>query len=72
MCLDITTLRASGARLEARLLGTPLETLGPGPASIIRRGLEGLAPVLGTLAKTVADVMHEALPPQGDAKDKVA
>lgn len=72
MCLDITTLRATGARLEARLLGTPLSTLGQGPSSIIRRGLEGLAPVLDALAKTVADAMHEAVPPERHAKDKVA
>jgi len=72
MCLDITTLRATGARLEARLLGTPLSTLGQGPSSIIRRGLEGLAPVLDALAKTLAEVMHEATPPKGDAEDEVA
>lgn len=72
MCLDITTLRATGARLEARLLSTPLPTLGQGPSSIICRGLEGLAPVLDTLAKTVADVMQEATSPKDGTKDEVA
>jgi ParB/RepB/Spo0J family partition protein len=72
MCLDITTLRATGARLEARLLGTPLPTLGEGPSSIVRRGLEGLVPVLDALAKTVAGVMQEVTPPKNAPKDKVA
>ncbi len=72
MCLDITTLRAAGARLESRLLGTPPSTLGEGPCSIIRRGLEGLLPVLDALAKTVADVMQDGAPPEGVSQDKVA
>jgi hypothetical protein len=72
MCLDITTLRATGARLESRLLGTPPSTLGEGPCSIIHRGLEGLLPVLDALAKTVADVMQDSVSPEGDSQDEVA
>lgn len=59
LCHDITTLRAIAARLQARLLGTPLQSLGDGPASIICAGLAGLARVLGALRTTVDTVLSD-------------
>ena len=50
---DITTMRNVGARLEARLLSTPSGAFTEGAAEIIRRGLEGLLPVLDALGTTV-------------------
>ena len=50
---DITTMRNVGARLEARLLSTPSGVFTEGAAEIIRRGLEGLLPVLGALSTTL-------------------
>jgi ParB/RepB/Spo0J family partition protein len=50
---DIALLRNVGARLEARLLSTPLAVHGEGTRDVIQRGLSGLLPALGALAATV-------------------
>jgi len=53
---DIHTLRQTAARLEARVLAAPLETLGNEAASLIRESLVGLAPVLCALLNTIDNV----------------
>jgi hypothetical protein len=53
---DIATLLRVGARLQARLLGTPLGALGASATEIVLDGLGALAPVLTVLARTVATV----------------
>jgi hypothetical protein len=49
MSSDVAKLRALAARLEARLLATPLETLPSGAAEILRDALTALSPVLCAL-----------------------
>ena len=49
------TIRVA-ARLEARLIGTPLGALGAPAAVVILDGLITLAPVLAALGRTVASV----------------
>ena len=46
---DVAKLRELAARLEARLLATPLETLPSGAAEILRDALAALSPVLRAL-----------------------
>ena len=46
---DVARLRDLAARLEARLLATPLETLPSGAAEILRDALAALSPVLRAL-----------------------
>jgi hypothetical protein len=47
------------ARLQSRLLGTPLGALG-GPASeVVLDGLGALAPVLAALTRTLATVLGQ-------------
>ena len=46
---DVAKLREVAARLEARLLATPLETLPSGAAEILRDALTALSPVLSAL-----------------------
>lgn len=46
---DVARLRELAARLEARLLATPLETLPLGAAEILRDALRALSPVLRAL-----------------------
>ena len=53
MAQDITTLRNVGARLQARLLSTPPGTHSVGTEQVLRRGLQGLLPILNALAETV-------------------
>lgn len=50
---DIATLRRVGARLEARLLGAPLNSLSSGAEQVVLQGLQGLRPVLGALTNTL-------------------
>lgn len=59
MTADIRTLRDVAARLEARLLATPLIALGPQAAEIVAEGLVALAPILGALGRTMAMVTRE-------------
>lgn len=49
MSTDIARIRDHAARLEARLMATPLATLTPGAAEILREALVRLSPVLRTL-----------------------
>jgi ParB/RepB/Spo0J family partition protein len=57
MVTDIATLLRVGARLQARLLGTPLGALGAPATELVLEGLGALAPVLTALARTVATVL---------------
>ncbi len=57
MVTDIATLVRVGARLQARLLGTPLGALGAPAAEVILDRLGALAPTLTALARTVATVL---------------
>ncbi len=50
---DITTLQRICARLDARLLGTPLCAFGPTAAELIAANLEALIPMLTALASTI-------------------
>jgi hypothetical protein len=50
---DITTLQRVVARLDARLLGTPLCAFGPTAAELIAANLEALIPMLTALADTI-------------------
>jgi ParB-like chromosome segregation protein Spo0J len=56
MAADIATLLRIGARLEARLLGTPLGVLGASAGGVVFDGLVALGPVLSALARTIASV----------------
>jgi ParB-like chromosome segregation protein Spo0J len=56
MAADVATLLRVAARLEARLLGTPLGALGASAASLVLEGLVALTPVLKALAQTIATV----------------
>jgi len=49
MSSDIARVRELAARLEVRLLATPLETLPSGAAEILRDALTALSPVLRAL-----------------------
>lgn len=51
---DITTLHRVAARLDARLLGTPLCAFGPAAAELIAANLAALVPTLTALAQTIA------------------
>jgi ParB-like chromosome segregation protein Spo0J len=50
---DITTLHRVAARLDARLLGTPLSAFGPTAAELIAANLETLISVLSALERTI-------------------
>jgi len=52
MVTDIAALLRVGARLQARLLGTPLGALGAPATELVLDGLGALAPVLTGLART--------------------
>lgn len=62
MAADVATVLRIAARLQARLLATPLCTMGPAGA-VVFDGLVALAPVIATLAETIASIT---------AKDHVA
>jgi ParB-like chromosome segregation protein Spo0J len=56
MAADIATLMRVAARLQARLLGTPLGALGDSAAEIVLGGLGALGPVLAALGHTLGTV----------------
>lgn len=56
MSLDILRMLEIAARLEARLLATPLDALAPAAAELIREALARLAPVLRALDDAIAIV----------------
>ena len=56
MGLDIARMLEIAARLEARLLATPLESLTAAAAELIREALARLGPVLRTLDDVIAVV----------------
>jgi ParB/RepB/Spo0J family partition protein len=53
MMADVATLLRVAARLESRLVGTPLGALGAPAAEIVLDGLVALAPVLAALGRTL-------------------
>jgi ParB/RepB/Spo0J family partition protein len=53
---DIATVHRVAARLEARLLATPLRTFGPTVAELLANSLEALQPVLMALGRTILTV----------------
>lgn len=59
MASDVATILRVAARLQARLLATPLDVLGGPAASVVLDGLLTLSPVLTALARTVATVTGE-------------
>jgi ParB-like chromosome segregation protein Spo0J len=54
MATDVTTLHRVAARLQARLLGTPLMALGAAAAELLDESLQALLPVLERLSQTIA------------------
>ena len=56
MSADILRVREIAARLEARLLSTPLETLTPAAAELMRDALVRLSPVLRALDGVIGTV----------------
>jgi len=56
MSLDIVRVRDIAARLEARLLSTPLDGFAPGAAELLRDALVRLSPVLRALDGAIATV----------------
>jgi ParB/RepB/Spo0J family partition protein len=59
MVADIAAVQRVSARLQARLLGTPLPALGSPAAELVRDGLVHLGPVLAALGRTVAVVLDK-------------
>jgi len=59
MSADILRVHALAARLEARLLATPLEALTPAAAELIEGALVRLRPVLRALDGVIATVTGE-------------
>lgn len=59
MASDVATMLRVAARLQARLMATPLGALGAPAASVVLDGLITLSPVLAALARTVATVTGE-------------
>lgn len=57
---DIGALCRSGARLQARLRSGALDTLGSDARELVRRGLEGLLPVVESLSKGIVAALHAA------------
>lgn len=60
MSLDILRVRELAARLEVRLLSTPLEALAPAAAALMRDALAQLVPVLRALEGVIATVTGPA------------
>jgi ParB-like chromosome segregation protein Spo0J len=60
MSLDILRVREIAARLEARLLSTPLEVFAPAAAELIHDALAHLSPVLRALDGVIATVTRQA------------
>ena len=59
MASDVATMLRIAARLQARLMATPLGALGAPAASVVLDGLITLSPVLASLARTVASITGE-------------
>ena len=60
MSLDIVRVRDIAARLEARLLSTPLDVFAPAAAELLRDELARLSPVLCALSGVIATVAGQA------------
>jgi ParB-like chromosome segregation protein Spo0J len=60
MSLDILRVHEIAARLEARLLSTPLEVFAPPAAALMRDALARLSPVLRALDGVIATVTAQA------------
>jgi len=60
MSIDILRVREIAARLEARLLSTPLEALAPAAGELIRDALVRLSPVLRALDGVIGAVLFSA------------
>ena len=60
MSLDILRVREIAARLEARLLSTPLEAFAPAAAELIHDALARLSPVLRALDRVISTVTGQA------------
>lgn len=56
MMADVSTLLRIAARLESRLLGSPLGALGAPAAEVVLDGLVALGPVLAALGRTLTAV----------------
>jgi hypothetical protein len=56
MSLDIGRVRELAARLEVRLLATPLEVFAPAAAELLRDALVRLSPVLRALDGVIGAV----------------
>jgi ParB-like chromosome segregation protein Spo0J len=61
MSTDILRIREVAARLEARLLSTPLETFAPAAAELMRDALVRLSPVLRALDSVIGRVGGQGL-----------
>jgi ParB-like chromosome segregation protein Spo0J len=59
MASDVARVRAIAARLETRLLATPLKTFTPDAAELLREALGRLSPVLHALARVIATVVGQ-------------
>lgn len=59
MSADILRVREVAARLETRLVATPLEALTPGAADLVRSALARLVPVLRALEAVIGTVIGE-------------
>jgi ParB-like chromosome segregation protein Spo0J len=57
MASDVATVRAITARLETRLLATPLAAFTPGAAELLREALGHLRPVLRTLDVVIGSAL---------------
>jgi ParB-like chromosome segregation protein Spo0J len=56
---DVALVTRTSARLQARLLEQPLQTLGAPAARLCREGLAGLRPVLRALERRIEKVLEE-------------
>ena len=61
MSTDILRIREVAARLEARLLSTPLDTFAPAAAELMRDALVRLSPVLRALDGVIGRVVGQEL-----------
>ena len=59
MALDVARAHAIAARLETRLLASPLETFTPAAAELLREALGRLAPVLRALDAVIGNALGQ-------------
>ena len=59
MASDVARVHAIAARLETRLLATPLEAFTPGAAELLREALRHLRPVLRTLDVVIGNAIGQ-------------